>query len=105
MKLQDLKEITRAEAGRGPSVKDWEAFPGEAQYAKILAKFGFKRQPSGAYYKTMTFGTIQFNKYGDWTHEGVDNGTEGGVNYEGTTPQTLDMHLTSLMGAPSKEIK
>jgi hypothetical protein len=67
----------------------------KAEYEPVLKAHGFKKQPSGKYYKTMGCGEITITKRGHWEHLHVDD-TDNDKDYEGTTARTLDRHLTSL---------
>lgn len=66
-----------------------------AEYLPVLKAHGFKKQPSGKYYKTSGCGLIAIDKHGHWEHTDVGE-KDGGSEYEGTTARTLDRHLTSM---------
>lgn len=80
----------QAEIGRGPSARDFKD-----EYEPVLKAHGFKKKPSGVYYKTAGFGEITINKHGHWEHLHVGN-TDADKDFEGTTAKSLDRHLSSL---------
>jgi hypothetical protein len=90
-KVKKLSEEALAEAGEEKAM----ASRFKAEYEPVLKAHGFKRQPSGKYYKTSGCGEITITKHGHWEHLHVGD-TDNDKDYEGTTARTLDRHLASL---------
>lgn len=67
------------------------------EYDPILAKYGFRKQKSGKYYKDQNWGTIAITNRGHWEHLNVMPGDdENHKDFEGTTAITLDKHLSNI---------
>jgi hypothetical protein len=66
------------------------------EYVGVLRAHGWKAQSvPGTYYKTFGCGTVELDKHGHWSHLDVGD-TDASRDYEGTTAQTLDRHLSSI---------